>query len=168
MNSGAATAPVMSRRRSSARVVWVIGTPPAQWGAGCRLLLMLRTGPPPIDRVGELFRGGTVRFLMTMNGGGRPPDQELFAEMGRFVEELSKAGVLLATGGLDPAGTHVTAVDGKITMTDGPYTETKETIVSFALIDVRSKEEAIELSRRFWAIVRDGEGDMRQVFGPEQ
>jgi hypothetical protein len=49
-----------------------------------------------------------VRFLMTVNGGGTPPDKELFAEMGRFVEELSRAGVLLATGGLD-AGTHVTS-----------------------------------------------------------
>ena len=108
-----------------------------------------------------------MRFLMTMNGGGRPPDQELFAEMGRFIEELSNAGVVLATGGLDPAGTHVKASDGKITVTDGPYVEAKETIVSFALIDVRSKEEAIELSRRFWQIVGDGEGDIRQVFGPD-
>jgi hypothetical protein len=109
-----------------------------------------------------------LRFLMTINGGGAPPDQELYAEMGRFVEELSRAGVLLATGGLDPNGTHIEATGGKITLTDGPYTEAKETIVSFALIDVRSKEEAIELSRRFWRIVGDGAGDIRQVYGPEQ
>jgi hypothetical protein len=108
-----------------------------------------------------------VRYLMTLNGGGRQPDQELFADMARFVEELTKAGVLLATGGLDPAGTHFKAVDGKVTLIDGPYTEAKETIVSFALLDVRSEEEALELARRFWAVVRDGEGDMRQVFGPE-
>jgi len=108
-----------------------------------------------------------MRFLMTMNGGGRPPDQQLYADMGRFIEELSNAGVLLATGGLDPNGTHVKATDGKITVTDGPYAEAKETIVSFALLDVRSKAEAIELSRRFWQIVGDGEGDIRQVFGPE-
>jgi hypothetical protein len=108
-----------------------------------------------------------MRFLMTMNGGGRPPDQELYAEMGRFIEELSNAGVMLATGGLDPNGTHVKAADGNITVTDGPYPEAKETIVSFALIDVRSKAEAIELSKRFWQIVGDGEGDIRQVFGPD-
>ncbi len=108
-----------------------------------------------------------MRFLMTLNGGGRDPDQQLYAEMGRFVEELTQAGVLLATGGLDTNGTHIKATDGKVTLIDGPYAEAKETIVSFALIDVRSKEEAIELSKRFWAIVKDGEGDIRQVFGPE-
>jgi hypothetical protein len=52
-------------------------------------------------------------------------------------------------------------------MTDGPFTEAKEAIISFALIDVRSKEEAIELSRRFWQIARNGEGTIRQVYGPE-
>jgi hypothetical protein len=108
-----------------------------------------------------------VRFLMTLNGGGPAADQQLYADMGKFIEELTQAGVLLATGGLDPAGTHVSATGGKATFTDGPYAEAKETIVSFALIDVRSKEEALELARRFWAIVADGEGDIRQVFGPE-
>jgi hypothetical protein len=108
-----------------------------------------------------------MRFLMTLNGGGPQADDQLYADMGRFVEELTKAGVLLATGGLAMEGTHITATGGRTTFTDGPYTEAKETIVSFALIDVRSKEEAIELSRRFWALVKDGEGDLRQVYGPE-
>jgi hypothetical protein len=107
-----------------------------------------------------------MRFLMTVNGGGTPPDQEIFAEMGRFVEELTRAGVLLATGGLDQ-GTHVRSAGGSITLTDGPFAESKEVIVSFALIEVRAKDEAIELARRFWTIVGDGEGDIRQVFGPE-
>ena len=74
--------------------------------------------------------------------------------------------MLLATGGLD-RGTHVTASGGNITLTDGPFTESKEVIVSFALVEVRSKEEALELSRRFWKLVGDGEGDIRQVDGPE-
>ncbi len=107
-----------------------------------------------------------MRFLMTTTGGD-PPDQTMMAEMGRFVEELTKAGVLLATGGLEQGGAHIKSSGGKITVTDGPFTEAKEAIVSFALIDVRSKEEAIELSKRFWQIVGDGEGDIRQVFGPE-
>jgi hypothetical protein len=107
-----------------------------------------------------------MRFLLTTTGGDMP-DEAMMAEMGRFVEELTRAGVLLATGGLDPAGTHIKSSGGKITITDGPFTEAKEAIVGFALIDVRSKEEAVELSKRFWTIVRDGEGDIRQVFGPE-
>ena len=107
-----------------------------------------------------------MRFLMTVNGGGAPPDDALFAEMGRFVEELTKAGMLLATGGLD-RGTHVTATGGKVTFTDGPFTESKEVVVSFALIEARSEQEALEVSRRFWTIVGDGEGDVRRVSGPE-
>jgi hypothetical protein len=61
----------------------------------------------------------------------------------------------------------MSASGGKVTVTDGPYTEAKETIVSFALIEVRSQDEAIELARRFWAMVGEGEGDVRQVYGPE-
>ena len=106
-----------------------------------------------------------MRFLMTTNGGGPPPDEQLFAEMDRFVQELTRSGVLLATGGLD-RGTHVTASSGNVTFTDGPFAESKEVIVSFALVEVRSKEEALEISRRFWKLVGDGEGDVRQVFGP--
>jgi len=120
-----------------------------------------------MDTAAELSpRRPKVRYLMTVNGGGRPPDERLYAEMGRFVEELTRAGVLLATGGLD-RGTHVAASGGTITLTDGPFTESKEVIVSFALLEVRSQDEALELARRFWKLVGDGEGDIRQVFGPE-
>ncbi|HYN94714.1 MAG TPA: YciI family protein [Pilimelia sp.] len=108
-----------------------------------------------------------MRFLMTLNGGGPQADDQLYADMATFVAELTNAGVLLATGGLAMEGTHITASGGHATFTDGPYAEAKETIVSFALIDVRSKQEAIELSRRFWALVKEGEGDLRQVYGPE-
>jgi hypothetical protein len=79
---------------------------------------------------------------------------------------LTKAGVLLATGGLDPDGTHVSAAGGRATFTDGPYAEAKEAIVSFALIEVRSKAEALELATRFWKVVGEGEGDIREVYGP--
>jgi hypothetical protein len=107
-----------------------------------------------------------MRFLMTTMGGGEPPDEQLYADMGRLIEEMTRAGVLLATGGLDPVGTRIRSSGGKITVTDGPFAEAKETIVSFALIEVRSKEEAVELSRRFWAVAGDGEGEIRQVYGP--
>jgi hypothetical protein len=106
-----------------------------------------------------------MRFLMTTTAGD-PPDEQMMADMGKFVAELSQAGVLLATGGLGP-GTRVSASDGKLTVTDGPFAEAKEAIISFALIDVRSKDEAIELSKRFWQITRNGEGAIQQVFGPE-
>jgi len=115
---------------------------------------------------GNDFGGLIMRFLMTVNGGGRAPDEQVCAEMGQLGDDLAGAGVLLATGGLD-RGTHVTAFGGNITLTDGPFTESKEVIVSFALIEARSKDEAVELARRFWKIVGDGEGDIRQVFGPE-
>jgi len=107
-----------------------------------------------------------MRYLMTVNAGGSAPDEQMYAEMGKLVEELTRSGVLLATGGLD-AGTHVTSADGKLTLTDGPFSESKEVIVSFALLDVRSKDEAVEIARRFWKVAGDGEGDIRQVFGPE-
>lgn len=108
-----------------------------------------------------------MRFLMTTNGGGPAPTPELYAEMGRLVEELTRAGVLLATGGLDPEGSHFSAKGGQVTVTDGPYTEAKESIVSFALIEARDEAEAIELAKRFWAVVGEGEGDVRRVYGPE-
>ncbi|RKS72206.1 hypothetical protein BZB76_5027 [Actinomadura pelletieri DSM 43383] len=110
-----------------------------------------------------------MRFmLMTTDDGSaaQNQDESMFVEMGKFIEEMSKAGVLLATGGLEPGGTRIVSSGGKVTVTDGPFAEAKETVVGFALIEVRSREEAIELSKRFWAIVGDGEGVIQQVFGP--
>jgi hypothetical protein len=107
-----------------------------------------------------------MRFLMTTTAGD-PPDEKMMTEMGRLVEDLTREGVLLATGGLDPVGSRVTSSGGKVTVTDGPFTEAKEAILSFALIEVRSRGEAIELSKRFWQIAGNGEGAIRQVYGPE-
>ncbi|GAA5202717.1 hypothetical protein GCM10025773_28860 [Microbacterium jejuense] len=105
-----------------------------------------------------------MRYLMTTNGGGPAPDEALFAEMGALIREMASAGVLLATGGLGQ-GFHVASQGGELSVTDGPYAEAKETIVSFALIEARSDEEALQLARRFWSVVGDGEGDVRPVFG---
>jgi hypothetical protein len=107
-----------------------------------------------------------MRFLMTTTAGD-PPDEKMMTEMGRLVEELTREGVLLATGGLDPVTTQITSSAGKISVTDGPFTEAKEAIISFALVEARSKEEAIELSKRFWRIAGNGQGQIRQVYGPE-
>ena len=112
-----------------------------------------------------------MRYMMTVNAGASAPDEQMYAEMGKFIEELTRAGVLLATGGLDP-GTHVTSSGGKITLTDGPFSESKEVIVSFALLEVRSKEEAIELGRRFMQLHLDhmpgweGTCELRAFAGP--
>ncbi|MER7543152.1 YciI family protein [Actinomadura sp.] len=111
-----------------------------------------------------------MRFLMmTTDTGGNdaPPDEKLQQEMGKFIEEMAKSGVLLATGGLEPYGTRITSSGGKVTVTDGPFTEAKEGVVGFALIEARNREEAIELSKRFYSIVGDGEGVIKQVFGPD-
>ena len=105
-----------------------------------------------------------MRFLMTTSKAD-PPDDKLVAEMDRLVEEMTRKGVLLAAGGLDPVGTRVTSSGGKITVTDGPFTEAKEAVAGFALVEVRSREEAIELARRFRKIVGDGETVIQEVFG---
>jgi hypothetical protein len=107
-----------------------------------------------------------MRYLMMSKGQATAPDEKLFTEMAKFVEELSAAGVLLATGGLDPAGFKLTHAGDEITVTDGPFTEAKEAVGGFALIEVRSKEEAIDLGRRFMRIVGEGESVIHQVFGP--
>lgn len=108
-------------------------------------------------------------LMMTTNDPetpSAPPTPELYAEMGKFIQEMSQAGVLVATGGLDPREIRVKHKDGKFTVTDGPFTEAKEAIVGFALIQANSKEEVIEYSQRFWKIVGDGQGTIHQVFGP--
>ncbi|MFC5752139.1 YciI family protein [Actinomadura rugatobispora] len=107
-----------------------------------------------------------MRFLMMTTDSGSEFDEKMAAEMGAFIEEMSRSGALLATGGLDPHPTRITASDGKITVTDGPFAEAKEVVVGFALIETRTKEEAIELSKRFWSIAGDGGGVIHQVFGP--
>jgi hypothetical protein len=109
-----------------------------------------------------------MRYLMTSkpSDSASAPDERLYTEMAAFVEELTAAGVLLATGGLEAGGVRLTSSGGEITVTDGPFTEAKEAVAGFALVEVRSKEEAIELGRRFLKIAGDGESVMQEVFGP--
>jgi hypothetical protein len=94
------------------------------------------------------------------------PSPELMEEMGKFVEEATKAGVLVATGGLAPASeaTKVSYADGKYTVLDGPFTEAKELIGGWALMEVRDKDEAIQWTKRFLAIAGPGESTLRQVY----
>ena len=97
---------------------------------------------------------------------GAPPSKELMEKMGTFMEEITRAGVLLATDGLQPSskGARVRLSGGKVTVTDGPFTESKELIASYAMFDVKSKEEAIEWTTRFLQVLGEGECEIRPLF----
>jgi hypothetical protein len=95
-----------------------------------------------------------------------PPTPELMAEMGRFMEQGFRNGTLVATGGLDPHKTLIESRAGQITVTDGPYSEAKEVSVGWAIVNVDSKEQAIELSRQFWKLVGDGTGTLQRIYDP--
>jgi hypothetical protein len=113
-----------------------------------------------------------MRFMMIVKAsaeseaGAMPSEQEL-AEMGEFNEELVKAGIMLAGEGLHPSskGARVQFSGSKRTVTDGPFGEAKELIAGFWLIQVRSRDEAIEWAKR--VPFREGEIEIRQVFEAE-
>jgi hypothetical protein len=107
-----------------------------------------------------------MRYLMMSRTTDNTPDESLYAEMGQFIEELTASGVLLATGGLAPTGVVVSSAAGEISVVDGPFTEAKEAVGGFALVEVRSKEEAIEIGKRFLRLVGDGESVIQEVFAP--
>ena len=95
-----------------------------------------------------------------------PPTPEMMAEMGKFIEEATKAGIVVATGALQAKGTRLQLADGAFTVTDGPFIELKELTGGFAVIETQSLEEAIEWSKRFRKIVGDGESEIVRLFGP--
>jgi hypothetical protein len=96
-----------------------------------------------------------------------PPSPEMMAEMGKFVEEATKAGVLLATGGVGPLSEAVKVQyrDGEFTVLDGPFTEAKELVGGWALMECRDRAEAVEWTKRFLAIAGPGESTIRTVYG---
>ena len=98
---------------------------------------------------------------------GIMPTQELLAKMGAFNEEMVKAGVMLAGEGLQPSskGARIKFGDAKPAVTDGPFTEAKELVAGFWIIQVKSKEEAIEWMKR--APFSNEEIEIRQVFEAE-
>lgn len=97
---------------------------------------------------------------------GVPPTPEDMAKMGAYIEESIKSGVLMATEGCLPSalGARVRRTDGKFTVVDGPFTEAKEVVGGFALINANSKEHAIEITRNFMNVAGDGEVEVRQVY----
>jgi hypothetical protein len=113
-----------------------------------------------------------MRFMVMVpaskeSEAGALPDAKSLGEMGKFNEEMVKAGVLLAGEGLHPSskGARITFAGGKTTVLDGPFTESKELIAGFWLIETKSREEAVAWMRR----APFGEGvvvEIRQVFDP--
>jgi len=117
-----------------------------------------------------------MRFLSIYKAAetNTPPTTEHFAEMGRLIEESMRNGTLLATEGCLPSakGARVRRSGGKVTITDGPFTESKELIAGFAILQASSKAEAIELAKQFLEVAGEGECELRQIaemsdFGPE-
>ena len=83
-----------------------------------------------------------------------PPRPELYEEMGKFVEEAIKAGVIVATGGISPTseGRKISLTDGKFTVVDGPFAEAKEVIGGYALLEAPSRDAVVGLCRRFLSV----------------
>jgi len=97
-----------------------------------------------------------------------PPSKELMERMGVFLEEMTKAGVMLATNGLLPSakGKRVRLNNGKITVIDGPFTESKELVASYALFQVDTMDEAVMWTTRFLQVLGQGECELRPIFDP--
>jgi hypothetical protein len=123
-----------------------------------------------------------MRFMIMVKGNkdsesGVRPDEKLFVEMADYHEQLAKAGVLLDASGLQPTskGFRVTYSGGRRTLVDGPFTESKELIAGYTLIQVKSREEALEWAKRFPAPFGDADAEIevRQLyeledFGPSE
>jgi hypothetical protein len=116
-----------------------------------------------------------MRFLSMIRvneTSGQAPSERLMREMGKLMEEMTRDGKLISTAGLMPTakGVRLRTHHGKITRTDGPFTETKEVIGGFAMIEAESMDEAIEITRRFLAVHGDEwnlECEVRPLAGPE-
>jgi hypothetical protein len=115
-----------------------------------------------------------MRFMIIVKAtkdseAGVMPEEKLIAEMAAYHEELAKAGVLLDASGLHPSskGWRIKYSGGKRTVIDGPFIETKELIAGYTLIQVKSKEEALEWTKRFPNPAvdgKEGEIEVRQLF----
>jgi len=113
-----------------------------------------------------------MRFIVMVKANkdseaGILPTQEMLAEMGKFNDELVKAGVMLAGEGLQDSskGARITYSGNKRTVRDGPFTETKELVAGFWIWQVKNKAEAIEWAKRI--PFQEGEVEIRQVFEEE-
>ena len=117
-----------------------------------------------------------MKFMTLVKGAENagPPPQALIDAIGRLGMEAGQSGVVVDMGGLMPTavGARVRVAKGKVTITDGPFTEAKEVVGGFAIYNVGSREEAIEWTRRFMELHREhwpgweGETELRQIWEP--
>jgi hypothetical protein len=114
-----------------------------------------------------LIEENEMRFLSIYKSKERntPPTPEEMSAMGKLIEEGMKAGWLLSTEGCMPTalGARVRRTSGKLTVTDGPFTESKEMVGGFAILKASSKKDAVELIRKFLEVVGEGECELRQL-----
>jgi hypothetical protein len=118
-----------------------------------------------------------MKFMMLVKHGKNPgpPPKELMDAIAILSEEAVKAGTMIGNGGLSPIeqSTRVQISKGKLTVTDGPFTESKEVVGGYAQFELKSKEEAIKAAVRFMELHKkhwpgwEGETEIRQIFGPE-
>ena len=113
-----------------------------------------------------------MKFLSVYRSPERstPPTQEEMCNMGKMIEEGMKSGKLVATEGCMPSatGARIRISDGKFTVVDGPFTETKEVIGGLAIIQADSKQEAVNYVKEFLQVVGGGECELRQLYEAEQ
>lgn len=105
-----------------------------------------------------------MRFLMTYHSENPgPPNPEKIAAITKFAEHMTRSGVLIDTGGITPLvrSPKVKLAKGKLSVTDGPFPETKELIAGFALIQVKTKAEAVEWTKRFLTVAGSGQSEIR-------
>lgn len=116
-----------------------------------------------------------MRFLSMIRiseNTGQKPSERLMNEMGKLIDEMTRNGSLVSTAGLTPTkeGVRIRSNHGKLSTTEGPFTETKEVIGGFAILEAPSMKEAIELTRRFLEVHGDEwnlECEVRPFAGPE-
>jgi len=107
---------------------------------------------------------GTLRATKESEAGA-PPTMDLMTRMGAFIEEAQKAGVLVGGDGLAPSalGKRMKLQDGKLTVTDGPFTESRELVASYAIFQVNDMEEAVHWTERFLNVLGEGECELRPI-----
>jgi hypothetical protein len=118
-----------------------------------------------------------MKFMMIVKSAERsgPPPKSLMDAIDKLSEDATKAGTMLGAGGLGPTalGSRVRLSGGKVTVTDGPFTEAKEVVGGYAQFELKSKKEAVDAAVRFMELHKqhwpgwEGETEVRQMFSPE-